>query len=138
MKRLIFSFLICTIPFFLQAQWKISVPAAERFCSVNPSGETIIPNGRIIKPLGKTYRIAPHPYGLVMSPDGKTVVTANSGTNPFSISILQNIFTDKPSIKQIPNTPKTDDNLLSAVFMGLAISPDNHLVYVAGGQTNKV
>ena len=138
MKRLIFPFLICNIPFFLQAQWRISAPAAERFCTVNPTGKTIIPNGRIIKPLGKTYRIAPHPYGLVMSHDGKTVITANSGTNPFSISILQNIFSEKPSIKQIPNTPKTDDNLLSAVFMGLAISPDNHLVYVAGGQTNKV
>jgi YVTN family beta-propeller protein len=138
MKRFLLLIFICTFPILTHAQWRISAPAESRYCIVNPSGETIIPNGRIIKPLGKTYRIAPHPYGMVMSNDGKTVITANSGTNPFSISILQNIFTDKPAIKQIPNTPKTDDNLLAAVFMGLAISPDNRLVYVAGGQTNKV
>jgi len=138
MKRFLLLISICIIPIFTHAQWRISAPAENRYCVVNPAGETIIPNGRIIKPLGKTYRIAPHPYGMVMSHDGKTVITANSGTNPFSISILQNIFTDKPIIKQIPKTSKTDDNLLAAVFMGLAISPDNRLVYVAGGQTNKV
>jgi len=138
MKRFLLLASICIIPIFTHAQWRISAPAENRYCVVNPAGETIIPNGRIIKPLGKTYRIAPHPYGMVMSHDGKTVITANSGTNPFSISILQNIFTNKPIIKQIPKTSKTDGNLLAAVFMGLAISPDNRLVYVAGGQTNKV
>jgi len=138
MKRLLSLIFICIFPIFMQAQWRISAPAESRYCVVNPAGETIIPNGRIIKPLGKTYRIAPHPYGMAMSHDGKTIITANSGTNPFSISILQNIFTNNPAITQIPNTPKTDDNLLAAVFMGLAISPDNRLVYVAGGQTNKV
>ncbi|MCY7350122.1 MAG: hypothetical protein LH606_05585 [Cytophagaceae bacterium] len=116
----------------------ISAPAGDRYCEVNPAGETIIPNGRIVRPIGKTYRIAPHPYGLTLSPDGRTVVTANSGTNPFSISILKNIFSGKPAISQIPNSPKTDDDLLSAVFMGLAVSPDNKIVYVAGGTTNKI
>ena len=117
---------------------QLSAPAGNRYCVIDPAGETIIPNGRIIRPLGKTVRIAPHPYGLTMSPDGNTVITANSGTNPFSISILQNIFSDNPVIHQIPEGTKTDEDLLSAVFMGLAVSPDNQTVYVAGGQTNKV
>lgn len=138
MKRLLVLFSFCTFPILSFSQWRVSAPAGERYSVVNPAGETIIPNGRIIKPLGKTYRIAPHPYGMAMSHDGKTIITANSGTNPFSISILQNIFATNPTITQIPNSPKTDDNLLAAVFMGLAISPDNKLVYVAGGQTNKV
>lgn len=126
------------VGFAQTTQWHISAPAGDRYCEVNPNGETIIPNGRIIKPLGSTYRIAPHPYGLVLSPDGKTAITANSGTNPFSISILRNIFSTKPTISQIPNQPKTDDDLLGAVFMGLAISPNNKVVYVAGGTTNKI
>jgi YVTN family beta-propeller protein len=105
---------------------------------VNPRGETVIPNGRLVKPLGKTYRIAPHPYGLTLSPDGTTAITANSGTNPFSISILKNIFGRKPRVSQIPDSPNTDDDLLAAVFMGLAVSPDNQVVYVAGGTTNKI
>jgi DNA-binding beta-propeller fold protein YncE len=89
---------ICTFLIFTHAQWRIYAPAENRYCVFNPAGETIIPNGRIIKPLGKTYRIAPHPYGMAMSLDGKTKIAANSGTNPFSISILQDIFTGKPKI----------------------------------------
>ncbi len=116
----------------------VSAPAGERPTKVNPKGETVIPNGRIVKPLGKTYRIAPHPYGLTLSPDGTTAITANSGTNPFSISVLKDIFGRKPRIGQIPDSPKTDDDLLAAVFMGLAVSPDNQTVYVAGGTTNKI
>ncbi|GAH15628.1 unnamed protein product, partial [marine sediment metagenome] len=34
--------------------------------------------------------------------------------------------------------PFIDKGVLASVFMGLAISPDNQTVYVAGGQENKV
>ncbi|MBC7572237.1 MAG: hypothetical protein H7319_21280, partial [Spirosoma sp.] len=91
---------------------------------------------------------APHPYGLVVSPDGKTVITANSGINPFSISILRNVLGASPTVQQVPDGPKTDDGILEACFMGLAVSPDrndgdaalrpNKTVYVAGGETNKI
>ncbi len=118
--------------------YRISAPSGDRPTNVNPKGETVIPNGRLVKPLGKTYRIAPHPYGLTLSPDGTTAITANSGTNPFSISILKDVFSRKPRIGQIPDAPNTDDDLLAAVFMGLAVSPDNRVVYVAGGTTNKI
>ena len=139
MRNLLFTFLLAQNIAFAQTQrWQISAPAGNRFCTVNPSGETIIPNGRIIRPAGKTVRIAPHPYGLTLSPDGSTAITANSGTNPFSISILENVLSGNPVIHQIPDGVKTDDDLLSAVFMGLAVSPDNRTVYVAGGQTNKI
>ncbi len=117
---------------------QFSAPVGDNYCVVNPDGETIIPNGRIIRPAGKTVRIAPHPYGLTLSPDGRTVITANSGTSPFSISILDNIFSGNPAVHQIPEGTQTDEDLLSAVFMGLAVSPDGQIVYVAGGQTNKI
>ena len=32
--------------------------------------------------------MAPHPYGLALSPDSETLVTVNSGTAPFSVSII--------------------------------------------------
>ncbi len=133
--------LLAFLPIFSLAQsteWTISAPAKDRFCTIQPGGETVIPNGRIVQPRGRTIRIAPHPYGLTLSPDGNTVITANSGTNPFSISILENIFSAQPTAHQIPEGVQTDEDLLSAVFMGLAVSPDNQTVYVAGGQTNKI
>lgn len=116
----------------------ITAPAGEEYVIIRPDGKTVIPNGRYISPAGKTLRVAPHPYGLAISNDGSIAITANSGTSPISISILKNIHSENPEILQIPDSPKSDAGVLESVFMGLAISPDNKTVYVAGGQTNKV
>ena len=119
-------------------QWVVQAPAGERYCQIDPAGETIVPNGRIVKPMGKTFRIAPHPFGLALSKDGRTAVTANSGNRPFSITILDNVAAAQPLIRQVPDGPFDDKNLLEDVFMGLAIAPDNGSVWVAGGQSNKI
>ncbi len=121
-----------------KAFWIISAPAGNKFTKINKTGKTVIPNGRYITPAGKSIVTAPHPYGLTLSPDGHTVVTANSGTNPLSITIVRDILTQHPEVQQIPPGPATDKGVLASVFMGLAISPDNQTIYVAGGQENKI
>jgi DNA-binding beta-propeller fold protein YncE len=118
-------------------RWIASSPASDQFCKIDRNGTTIIPNGRLLTPTGKQITVAPHPFGLTISPDGKTVVTANSGTGPFSISIIRD-FNGEPQITQIPEGTKPNEELLEAVFMGLAIAPDNKTIYVAGGQENKI
>ncbi len=118
--------------------WLISAPAGNEITKINPEGKTVIPNGRFITPLGKSIVTAPHPYGLTLSPDSNIAVTSNSGTNPISITIIRNILSNHPEIQQIPPTPTTDKGVLASVFMGLAISPNNQTVYVAGGQENKI
>ena len=126
------------LPTFLSAQpWIISTPSGSEYLTRSPE-RTVLPNGRVITPLGKQITTAPHPYGLVLSADGSVAVTANSGTSPFSITIIRNPLTDAPTVQQIPEGAKTDNGILEACFMGLAISPDNRTVYVAGGQTNQV
>ena len=60
--------------------WIIRAPAGDRFVTIDKTGETIIPNGRIVAPAGKSIVVAPHPYGLTLSPDGNTAITANSGS----------------------------------------------------------
>lgn len=119
-------------------EWLIESPAAERYCRIDTAGETIIPNGRVVKPMGSTVRIAPHPYGLALSPDGSVAVTANSGNRPFSITILENPASGKPSVRQVPEGALNDPKLLEDVFMGLAITPDNRSVWVSGGSANKL
>lgn len=119
-------------------QWLVQPPAGDRYCQINPDGETIIPNGRVIKPMGNTVRTAPHPYGLALSPDGSVAVTANSGNRPFSITILENPTSGQPNVRQVPEGAMNDPNLLEDVFMGLAVTPDNRSVWVAGGQSNKI
>ncbi|MCG6187967.1 bifunctional YncE family protein/alkaline phosphatase family protein [Maribellus maritimus] len=118
--------------------WITSAPAGDRFVEINNTGETVIPNGRLLTPVGKSIVVAPHPFGLTISPDGNTAVTANSGTSPLSITIIRNILSENPEVQQIPPGPATDRGVLASVFMGLAVSKDNSVVYVAGGQENKI
>jgi len=141
MKKLIILLLLlvsCNTNKKAKGVWIISAPSGSQFTKINTLGKTVLPNGRIITPTGKSIRTAPHPYGLTLSPDGQTVVTANSGTNPLSITIVRKIISEHPEIQQIPPGSTTDKGVLASVFMGLAISPDNKTVYVAGGQENKI
>ncbi len=139
-----FSFALIVALAFLSAcqtnetQWLIQAPAGDRLSQIDKNGASILPNGRIVRPYGKTFLVAPHPFGLVLSPDGQQVVTANSGTNPISISILRDIFSENPQIQQVPEGAQTDKGILAAVFMGLAIPKTNDVVYVAGGQENVI
>lgn len=116
----------------------VSSPAIDKYTQIDKTGTTVIPNGRFITPYGKTIDVAPHPYGLTLSADGYVAVTANSGTSPISISIIKDLKTDHPTVIQVPHGPSTDKGVLASVFMGLAISPDNKVVYVSGGQLNKI
>ncbi|MBI1770705.1 MAG: bifunctional YncE family protein/alkaline phosphatase family protein [Bacteroidetes bacterium] len=113
----------------------MSAPAQKQFTHIDYKGTTVIPNGRWLTPYGEQVLLSPHPFGLTVSPDGKTVITSNSGTDPFSISIIENAGGDL-KVSRIPEEGK--DSPFKSVFMGLAISPDNSKVYVAGGQDNKV
>ncbi len=141
MNKFIISIALILISWSCIAQkqeYLISPPAGKKFTHIDKNGETVIPNGRILTPSGRSFTVAPHPYGLVLSKDGNIAVTANSGTNPLSITIIRNLNSSTPDIQQVPPGASTDRGVLASVFMGLAISPDNKIVYVAGGQENKV
>lgn len=118
--------------------WLLSAPAGTLPTHIDKSGKTVIPNGRFLTPAGNSIVTAPHPYGLVVSNDGNVAVTANSGISPLSITIIKKLQSAHPEVIQIPPGDSTDKGVLASVFMGLAISPDNQTVYVAGGQTNKI
>lgn len=115
----------------------LSAPAGNLYTSINKKGITVLPNGRLLTPAGKSLIVAPHPFGLTLSGDGETAVTANSGVSPLSISIIRNITTS-PEIRHVPPGNSSNSGVLESVFMGLAISTDNSKVYVAGGQGNSI
>jgi DNA-binding beta-propeller fold protein YncE len=116
----------------------LSAPADKLETHINRPGKTVIPNGRFLAPYGRSIQVAPHPFGLALSPDGTVAVTANSGISPISISIIKNFQSENPVVMQVPPGASTNEGVLASVFMGLAISPDNKVVYVAGGQQNKI
>lgn len=121
-----------------EAAWIISPPAGLRPTAIDRVGVTVIPNGRFLTPRGRQIEVAPHPYGLTLSFDGSTVVTANGGVEPFSVSIVTDILSENPRVRQIPPGYQTDEGVLASVYMGLAVSPDNKRLYVGGGQEGKI
>jgi YVTN family beta-propeller protein len=141
MKGFLFILLLmvvaCQHPNSTPGPWTATSPAGDQYTSNDPA-HTVLPNGRLLAPLGKQIMVAPHPFGLALSPDGKTIITANSGVGPFSISMISGWDQDEPLVRQIPEGIKATDEELESTFMGVAISPDNQRVYVAGGQENKI
>ncbi len=108
--------------------WVVVAPAGKAYTAIDRSGQTVLPNGRFITPLGRQITTAPHPYGLLLSPDGALAVTANSGVRPFSITLIRDVLGESPTVQQVPPGADTDEGILAAVFMGLAIAPDNQTV----------
>ena len=142
MKKLLF---VVTIAFVINGckqesdqHWVISAPADSSITQIHRDSISVIPNGRLITPIGRQITVAPHPYGLTLSPGGSIAITANSGVRPFSISVIHDITGNDPKVMQIPPGAKNDEGVLAADFMGLSITPDNQIVYVAGGTENKI
>ncbi len=118
--------------------WVITPPAGLMPTKIDRQGTTVIPNGRWLTPRGRQIVVAPHPYGMTLSRDGSMVITANCGVRPFSVSIIENITSAYPAVRQIPPGFNTDEGVLASVYMGLAVSPDNSLLYVGGGAEGKI
>jgi YVTN family beta-propeller protein len=118
--------------------WLITAPAGLDQAKIDMKGRTVIPNGRVLTPRGRQVVVAPHPFGLVLSPDGSLAATANGGIEPFSVSVVTDLMSGRPAVRQIPPGPNTDRGVLASVYMGLAVSPDNRQLYVGGGEEGKI
>lgn len=114
-------------------QYLMRSPSGDRYVELDPKGTTVLPNGRLITPQGSMVRVHPHPYGLALSPNGRYLVTANSG-DPICLSILDVSDKASPKAFQIPENPDQRAGVLEAVFMGLAFDPKGEILYAAGGR----
>jgi DNA-binding beta-propeller fold protein YncE len=116
----------------------LQAPDGNRPTHIDRAGVTVIPSGRLITPRGVQVTVAPHPYGMALSPDGQTLVTINSGTAPFSISIITNLMSAHPAVAQIPAGFRPSDVDPKSVYVGAAIAPDNRAVYVSEGNNGRI
>ncbi len=119
---------------------ELAAPAGDQPTYINRTGETVLPNGRLITPEGVQVTVEPHPYGMALSPGGNLLVTANIGTWPFSLSIISALASNVPEVRQIPPgyPHKHSEVEPSSVYMGLAIARDDRTAYVAEGDTGKI
>ena len=129
-----------------------SAPAGIRPALRRPGAASILPGGRIISPAGRQYVAGPGPFGLAISPSGKTVVSANSGPDRFSLTVLEQQRGGAWEVRQLlapkKKKPKPGeraehaerlekDDEWHSVFMGLAFATE-HAVYASEGNTGRV
>ena len=112
----------------------LKAPAGElpdiRHISIEGFDGAVIPNGRFITPAGTEVSVAaPKPFGLALSPDGKTLATVNSGVGPFSITLIRNLGSRVPVASLIR---------VNATFMGIVFSADGSRFYASGGENGNV
>jgi YVTN family beta-propeller protein len=127
----------------LLAQAATRTPANERPATKGAPGQpSILPGGRLIDPLGSVYATGPGPFGVAVSPDGNTVVTADGGPGPFALTILDKAAKTIRTLKakgRADNDDKKDEDEdeWRSVFMGLAFAGNQHL-WASEGNTGRV
>jgi DNA-binding beta-propeller fold protein YncE len=116
----------------------LSAPAGDRPAKKNPDGESILPSGRLITPLGTQIKVAPHPYGMALSPDGKTLVVVSCGNKPYLFSIITDLSSSHPQVTQIPPGMSSADSDPESIFLADAIAPDNRTLYISEGDNGRI
>ncbi|HXA04266.1 MAG TPA: hypothetical protein VNY30_05485, partial [Bryobacteraceae bacterium] len=122
-----------------------SAPAGTRPAIHRPGAPSILPGGRIIAPLGHQYITGPGPFGLAVSPDGKTIISVNSGPERFSVSVLEKEKSGSLTVHHWVTRPpprhqeerREDSDEWRSVFMGAAFA-GNKVAFVAEGNSGRV
>jgi YVTN family beta-propeller protein len=122
----------------LRATQAFSNPAGARPVVVDPRGTTVLPSGRLLRPAGTTTAVGGHPYGLALSADGTTALTSNSGSVPFTLSLITAPGSPSPVVRTVAPLPGRIGPQQPAFFMGLAFSPDGLTAYASGGGSGTV
>ncbi len=104
----------------------LQVPGMDRYCEINPAGESVIPSGRFVKPSGDFIRIPPDPFGLALSPDGTIALTVHN-------NLLTLVNTGDLTAKE-GLTPFQG----KGSYMGAAIKKDNTTAYLSGGDNGDI
>jgi YVTN family beta-propeller protein len=113
----------------LWAQPYLHPPSINTYATHDPSGTTILPNGRYLRPEGKHFPLGRFPHGLVMSRDGSKLFVPSDGVG----QILTDWQSGTPAIAELnpPKPPGKKKGHLNAG--GAAFSPDGSLLYWSSG-----
>jgi YVTN family beta-propeller protein len=126
------------------ASQSFSAPAGIRPAQRRPAG-AILPGGRVIRPEGEQFITGSGPFGLAVSADGKSVVTANGGPGRNSLTILEHDKNNHWDVHHLLARSKVDtgdagdaaDADWRSVFMGIAFV-NQHSAWVSEGNSGRV
>jgi YVTN family beta-propeller protein len=98
----------------------------------------VLPNGRAIHPAGHWIPLAPYPFALALSRDGREAAVPCIGF-PFALDLISNPASASPVVQQYPavGTSRKADTGMD-VHAGLAFSPDGSDLWVATGDSGTI
>ena len=119
-----------------------AAPAGNRLPFRSLNGESILPGGRILHPLGRQYLTGPEPFGLAVNPAGNILVTANRGPERYSLTVLEKDkdrggWISRHLVAPRKTGPEGDDDDGRSVFMGIAFAGNNS-VWASDGDSGSV
>jgi DNA-binding beta-propeller fold protein YncE len=110
----------------------LQVPGKDQFCEVVVNGVSVLPSGRYATPVGEQLRITNDPYGMAISPDGKTAVTLHDGE-------MTIIDINALKAQRLPSYDgKIPSPLSDGSYLGVAFSSNSKTVYLSGGDNGAV
>ena len=99
------------------------------------AGPVILPNGRLLTPVGSTFSVGPFPFTLALRPDGRQMVIPSIGW-PYALNIVANPDSSQPQLRSIPGGGKSVPSV--RVHTGVVYSPDGARLYDATGDSGQV
>ena len=127
------SFAALPLPALAQNVPYLHAPAVTEYALHNPGGTTILPDGRLLKPLGAHFPLARWPHGLAMTRDGKTLFVASAGVG----QLITDWETAAPKITTL-SPEQAGGRGRKGNGGGAAFSPDGGTLYWSGGENGAV
>ncbi len=117
-------------------------PAGERYVVTSRAG-TILPGGRILRPLGTQLDTGPGPQGLAVGRNG-TIATADTGPERFGITIIEppgkGVWRERHIWARTPGSraPENADPGWLGVASGVAFDDSGKSVWVSEGDSGRI
>jgi DNA-binding beta-propeller fold protein YncE len=133
-------FLIASLPLLATTAVEYASPGYEKYAITGRRG-SILPGGRVLRPLGDQIEVGPGPFGLAISDRG-AVATANIGFDRFGVTLLDR---DKSGWRKrdiwarTPHStlPEQADPDWKGVFYGIAFA-DHRSIWICEGDSGRI
>ena len=115
----------------------LHAPSVTTYAKHDPSGVTVLPTGRLLKPVGRHIPLARWPHGLALSPDGATAFVASEGVG----QIVSGWQGANPLIAPITLTEAegtTPAKRRRANGGAAVFAPDGNTLYWSSGETGEI
>ncbi len=110
----------------------LHAPAVTEYARHDPGGTTILPDGRLLKPVGSHFSLARWPHGLAMTRDGKTLFVASSGVGQLITDW------DKPAPQITLLAPVEGGGRRKGNGGGAVFSPDGNTLFWSSGESGSI